>query len=205
MSIDTLLVSEKIPLGLHTRLGMGNLDVVCASPRCTNRALAFVLLDVGACRGHAGAGVRIRSHSMRWRITWKIAGGPPPPPTGTHHLFGVMRHLGPDLNQLVPQGRERPVLGPGATLVKRCPCRCRPHWPLIRVGGSPNSNSRFTHSPSGGRTIRPGILPSEQVVAVALRQSLPLFLADADKDQTLANFIRYYVGRDRAEGLQLVA
>lgn len=55
------------------------------------------------------------------------------------------------------------------------------------------------------RTIRPGILPSEQVVAVALRHSLPLFLADTDKDQPLAEFIRYYIDRDRAEGLRLVA
>ncbi len=55
------------------------------------------------------------------------------------------------------------------------------------------------------RTIRPGLLPSEQVVAVALRHSLPQFLADAEKDQPLAKFIRYYIDRDRAEGLRLVA
>jgi DDE superfamily endonuclease len=55
------------------------------------------------------------------------------------------------------------------------------------------------------RTTRPGILPSEQVVAVALRHSLPLFLADSDKDHTLAKFIRHYIDLDRAEGLRLAA
>lgn len=55
------------------------------------------------------------------------------------------------------------------------------------------------------RTIRPGILPSEQVVAVALRHSLPLFLADSPQSHDLAKFIRHYIDIDRAEGLRLVA
>jgi len=55
------------------------------------------------------------------------------------------------------------------------------------------------------RTIRPGIPPSEQVVSVALRHSLPLFLADSSQNQPLVKFIRDHVDLDRAEGLRLVA
>ena len=55
------------------------------------------------------------------------------------------------------------------------------------------------------RTIRPGIPPSEQVVAIALRHSLPLFLADSFQTQPLVKFIRENIDMDRAEGLQLVA
>ena len=55
------------------------------------------------------------------------------------------------------------------------------------------------------RTIRPGILPSEQVVAVALRHTLPLFLAAASETHALAKFIRQRIDIDRAEGLRLAA
>jgi len=68
-------------------------------------------------------------------------------------------------------------------------------------------DSRVVWSQFGSwlRTIRPGILPSEQVVAVALRHSLPLFLADSSKNNPLAKFIRQHLDLDRAEGLKLVA
>ena len=55
------------------------------------------------------------------------------------------------------------------------------------------------------RTIRPGVLPSEQVVAVAMRNVMPEFLAGSDKDQILAQFIRERIDVERAEGLALVA
>lgn len=55
------------------------------------------------------------------------------------------------------------------------------------------------------RTIRPGILPSELVVAVALRHSLPLFLADSPPDHLLAKFIRENIDLSRIEGLALAA
>lgn len=55
------------------------------------------------------------------------------------------------------------------------------------------------------RTVRPGILPSEQVVAVALRHSLPLFLTDSPETNPLVKFIRQNLDLDRAEGLRLVA
>jgi len=55
------------------------------------------------------------------------------------------------------------------------------------------------------RTIRPGVLPSEQVVAVAMRNVMPEFLAVSDKEQILAQFIRERIDVGRAEGLALVA
>jgi hypothetical protein len=52
-------------------------------------------------------------------------------------------------------------------------------------------NSRVVWSQFGSwlRTVRPGILPSEQVVAVALRHSLPLFLADSSQNNPRVKFI----------------
>ena len=55
------------------------------------------------------------------------------------------------------------------------------------------------------RTIRPGVLPSEQVVAAAMRNVLPEFLGVSDNEQILAKFIRDKIDIERAEGIQLVA
>lgn len=55
------------------------------------------------------------------------------------------------------------------------------------------------------RTIRPGIPPSEQVVAIALYHSLPQFLADAPEEHILAKFIRQNLDLDRAEGIRLAS
>lgn len=68
-------------------------------------------------------------------------------------------------------------------------------------------NSRVVWSQFGSwlRTVRSGILPSEQVVAVALRHSLPLFLADSSRNNPLVKFIRQHLDLDRAEGLRLAA
>jgi hypothetical protein len=55
------------------------------------------------------------------------------------------------------------------------------------------------------RTIRPGIPPSELVVACALRHSLPPFLADSSPTHPHAKFIRQHLDLDRAEGLNLVS
>ena len=55
------------------------------------------------------------------------------------------------------------------------------------------------------RTIRPGISPSEFVVAIALRHSLPLFLADSPQDHILAKFIRDRIDLSRHEGALLAA
>jgi len=58
---------------------------------------------------------------------------------------------------------------------------------------------------SWNRTLRPGIPPSEQVVAMALRHGLPEFLADGEKSSSLAKFINERLDLERAEGLNLAA
>jgi hypothetical protein len=55
------------------------------------------------------------------------------------------------------------------------------------------------------RTIRPGLAPSEQVVAVALRNTLPEFLAAAAKTSILVKFIRDRIDLSRSEGTSLAA
>ena len=55
------------------------------------------------------------------------------------------------------------------------------------------------------RTIRPGLAPSEQVAAIALRNTLPDFLADPDIASTFAKFLQDRIDLSRAEGIRLVA
>ena len=55
------------------------------------------------------------------------------------------------------------------------------------------------------RTIRPDIVPSEFVVAIALRHSLPVFLADSPKEHILVKFIRHRIDLSRHEGVLLLA
>ena len=55
------------------------------------------------------------------------------------------------------------------------------------------------------RTVRPGLPPSEFVVALALRHSLPEFLVGSPQDHALALFIRQRLDLDRTEGLRLAA
>ena len=53
------------------------------------------------------------------------------------------------------------------------------------------------------RTVRPGLAPSEQVVAIALRNTLPEFLATAAKTSILVKFIRDRLDLSRAEGTSI--
>jgi hypothetical protein len=55
------------------------------------------------------------------------------------------------------------------------------------------------------RTIRPGLAPSEQVVAIALRDSLPHFLADEAHASIFTKFLRARIDVTRSEGIRLVA
>lgn len=55
------------------------------------------------------------------------------------------------------------------------------------------------------RTIRPGLAPSEQVAAIALRNTLPDFLTAPDTAATFAKFLRARIDLSRAEGIRLVA
>ena len=55
------------------------------------------------------------------------------------------------------------------------------------------------------RTIRPGLAPSEQVAAIAMRNTLPEFLAGAAKTSILVKFLRGRLDLSRSEGTSLVA
>ena len=55
------------------------------------------------------------------------------------------------------------------------------------------------------RTIRPGLAPSEQVTAIALRSSLPEFLAGSDDDHIFTKFLHERIDLSRTEGIGLVA
>lgn len=55
------------------------------------------------------------------------------------------------------------------------------------------------------RTVRSGLAPSEQVVAIALRNTLPEFLASAAKPSILVKFIRDRLDLNRTEGTSLAA
>src|SRR3972149_1954066 len=55
------------------------------------------------------------------------------------------------------------------------------------------------------RTIRPGLVPSEQVAASAPRNTLPEFLATAAKTSILVKFIRDRLDLSRSEGTSLAA
>ena len=63
----------------------------------------------------------------------------------------------------------------------------------------------WKHFGSWLRTIRPGICPSERVVAAALRNSLPDFLADDSCAPNLTKFLRERLDLSRAEGTRLAA
>jgi hypothetical protein len=55
------------------------------------------------------------------------------------------------------------------------------------------------------RTIRPGILPSEQVVMVALRNTLPMFLKGSTTEENIEKFILDKVDLRRSEGQRMIA
>jgi hypothetical protein len=55
------------------------------------------------------------------------------------------------------------------------------------------------------RTIRPGLAPSELVTAIALRNTLPEYLADNHINAKQTKFLRDKIDVERSEGLKLVA
>jgi hypothetical protein len=63
----------------------------------------------------------------------------------------------------------------------------------------------FSSFGSWFRTIRIGVAPSEQVTAIALRNTLPEFLSDASPNSILKKFITERIDLNRIEGLRLVA
>jgi len=63
----------------------------------------------------------------------------------------------------------------------------------------------WKHFGSWLRTRRPGICPSERVVAAALRNTLPDFLAGDSQPTILAKFLRERLDLSRAEGTRMAA
>jgi DDE superfamily endonuclease len=63
----------------------------------------------------------------------------------------------------------------------------------------------WRHFGSWIRTIRAEVCPSEMVVAIALRNSLPEFLADSECAPNLTKFIQENLDLERAEGIRLAA
>lgn len=55
------------------------------------------------------------------------------------------------------------------------------------------------------RTIRPGICPSEQVTAIAMKNTFPEFLVDSSQEAILTKFILQRLDLTRAEGSRLAA
>jgi DDE superfamily endonuclease len=55
------------------------------------------------------------------------------------------------------------------------------------------------------RTIRPGLAPSEQVAAIAMRYALPEFIAGAAKTSIFVKFLRDRFDLSRTEGIHLAA
>jgi hypothetical protein len=55
------------------------------------------------------------------------------------------------------------------------------------------------------RTVRPGLVPSEQVVAAVVRNTLLEFLATAANTAILVKFIRHRLDLSRTEGTSLAA
>jgi hypothetical protein len=55
------------------------------------------------------------------------------------------------------------------------------------------------------RTVRPGLAPSEQVVAIALRNTFPEFLATAVKTVIFVKVLRDRLDLSRTEGTSVAA
>lgn len=76
---------------------------------------------------------------------------------------------------------------------------------LLQILSATQTNLVWQSFGSWIRTIRPGLAPSEQVVALALRNTLPEFLATAAITSILVKFIRERLDLSRTEGTRLAA
>jgi hypothetical protein len=76
---------------------------------------------------------------------------------------------------------------------------------LLQILSATKPNLVWRFFGSWLRTVRPGLAPSEQVVAIALRNTIPEFLATAAKTSILVKFIRERLDLSRAEGTSMVA
>ena len=76
---------------------------------------------------------------------------------------------------------------------------------LLQILSATKPNLVWQSFGSWIRTVRPGLAPSEQVVAIALRHTFPEFLATAAKTVILVKFLRDRLDLSRAEGTSLAA
>ena len=76
---------------------------------------------------------------------------------------------------------------------------------LLQILAATTPKSVWRSFGSWIRTVRSGLAPSEQVVAIALRNTLPAFLATAAKSSILVKFIRDRIDLSRSEGTTLAA
>ena len=76
---------------------------------------------------------------------------------------------------------------------------------LLQILSSTMPKSVWRSFGSWIRTIRPGLAPSEQVAAVAMRNTLPEFLAGTAQTAILVKFLRDRLDLSRAEGTSLAA
>jgi hypothetical protein len=76
---------------------------------------------------------------------------------------------------------------------------------LLQILSATMTKSVWRSFGSWIRTIRPGLAPSEQVVAIAMRNTLPELLAGAPQATILVKFLRDRLDLSRAEGTNLAA
>jgi hypothetical protein len=76
---------------------------------------------------------------------------------------------------------------------------------LLQILAATSSDLVWRSFGSWMRTIRPGLAPSELVTAIALRNTLPEFLADDQNDPNLTKFLLERIDLERTEGIRLIA
>jgi len=76
---------------------------------------------------------------------------------------------------------------------------------LLQILSSTMPKSVWRSFGSWIRTIRPGLAPSEQVAAIAMRNTLPEFLASTTPTPSLVKFLRDRLDLSRTEGTSLAA
>jgi hypothetical protein len=76
---------------------------------------------------------------------------------------------------------------------------------LLQILSATSSDLVWRSFGSWMRTIRPGLAPSELVTAIALRNTLPEFLADDQNNSNLTKFLIERIDLDRTEGIRLIA
>ena len=76
---------------------------------------------------------------------------------------------------------------------------------LLQILSATMSTSVWRSFGSWLRTIRPGLAPSEQVAAIAMRHALPEFIAGAAKTSIFVKFLLDRIDLSRTEGINLAA